>query len=375
MNIYTIDRKGYKLNSKRVYTDEGFLKVPAHVARSGVQTYLAYELGLDGDPMREVGVYRPAEEVFNPKSLATYKDADITDDHPDQFVDSVTYKDKSVGHVTSIGRKDNDHVLVDLIFKDKKSISKLEDGKVELSAGYTSEYVKKSGVFDGQPYEYIQTNIKINHVALVDLARAGHGAKVFDQKVESKNMLTLPNGATVEIKDANAAALIKSSFDTLQNKVKDAEETAEKEKEKSAKAEAEKDEANEKLEKEKEKSSDSAIAKQVELRASYCDAAKAYVKDFNAVGKTNDAIKLETCKSAFPKRDFTDRSAAYIDACFDQAIEQMADKQKQSKDQQAKFKDSANGLNNIMKDGNKNQFTDKRKENLAKRANAWKGDK
>ena len=34
------------INSERKYTDEGFLVVPARISRTGIQQYLAIEMGL-----------------------------------------------------------------------------------------------------------------------------------------------------------------------------------------------------------------------------------------------------------------------------------------------------------------------------------------
>jgi len=48
------------------------------------------------------------------------------------------------------------------------------DGKVELSNGYTSEIEFKAGkTNDGFEYDAIQTDIKGNHIAIVDKARCG----------------------------------------------------------------------------------------------------------------------------------------------------------------------------------------------------------
>ena len=57
-------------NSKRVITDEGYLVVPAKIARSGFYDYTAGELGLEGrDPNENIVIYRPPEEVFNKDSM------------------------------------------------------------------------------------------------------------------------------------------------------------------------------------------------------------------------------------------------------------------------------------------------------------------
>ena len=120
MQLIINDRTSYRI-TKREYTDEGFLRVPGRVARTGIQEYLASELGLDGNPNRIVNVYRPADEVFKAESLLSYDGTDITIEHPGTLVDSQNYKDVSVGVVRGSGIEDNDFVQCDLIIKDKIS--------------------------------------------------------------------------------------------------------------------------------------------------------------------------------------------------------------------------------------------------------------
>ena len=52
-------------------TDEGFLVFEdAKIARTGIQEYYAFELGLtDRDPLDVIKVFRPAEEVFSDASM------------------------------------------------------------------------------------------------------------------------------------------------------------------------------------------------------------------------------------------------------------------------------------------------------------------
>lgn len=156
--------------------------MPGRVARTGVQQYTAQELGLTDRPPNElVNVYRPPEEVFKPESLASYDNADITLQHPNDFVDSKTFKAVSVGHATTAGRRFGDFVVVDHLIKDQAAIDAINAGTAELSAGYSAEYILQPGVAPcGTPYEFIQTDILVNHIALCDSARAGHLARLFD---------------------------------------------------------------------------------------------------------------------------------------------------------------------------------------------------
>ncbi|RNM07710.1 DUF2213 domain-containing protein [Dickeya undicola] len=253
MRITVRDRVSYPITSQREITPEGYLKVPGRVARTGIQQYLASELGLtDRPPGQLVNVYRPPEEVFKPSSLASYDNADVTIDHPDDLVDASTFKDVTAGHAISPGRQDGDFVVVDLLIKDGEAIAAIDRGKAELSAGYTSEYEHQPGTApDGTPYEFVQRDIKINHIALCDQARAGHMARLFDTKptgaLPMPFKIVLDSGVHATVAEEATAQLIQASFDSLKKRVKDAEEEKEK-------AEAAKDQTEEELEKEKAKS-------------------------------------------------------------------------------------------------------------------------
>lgn len=256
MQITITDRKSFAVPSQREYTDEGFLRVPGRVARDGVQEYLASELGLDGDPNRIVKVYRPAEEVFAQESLDSYHGVDVTIEHPGDMVNAENYKAVTAGVVRSGGIQDGNHVKVEMIIKAADAIKAVESGKAELSAGYTAIY--DDNVPDelaSQGIEFIQRNIRINHVALVDRARAGASARLFDGKKGVPKMpisVTLDSKRSVEVEDKATAALISDTLESLNKRVADAEAAQ-------AKAEAERDEAMEEKEKADKKASDSAI--------------------------------------------------------------------------------------------------------------------
>ncbi|MBA6130111.1 DUF2213 domain-containing protein, partial [Pseudomonas juntendi] len=144
--------------TSRTRTPEGYLCVKGIAARTGVYQYVSTELDLPG-PTRIVNVYKPAEELFSPESMATYVDKDVTNDHPEDLVDSTTFKDVSVGHVRGVERE-GDHLIVDMIIKDQSAIDDIESGKAELSPGYTAEYVEEAGTApDGKAYEYTQRTI------------------------------------------------------------------------------------------------------------------------------------------------------------------------------------------------------------------------
>lgn len=311
--------------TSRVYTDEGFLKVPGRVAKTGTQQYLRRELGLDGNPNDLVTVYRPPEEVFKQESLDGFKLADITYIHPKELVNSKNYKAATVGVVDGSGRQDGDFVVCDLLIKDADAIKNVESGISQLSAGYTAEYVPEKGVTaDGIPYDFVQRDIKINHVAIVPVARAGQQARIFDNEPKGINMykVTLDGGRTVEFDDEARALLVTDSIERLQKAVKDGEAklqasqaTIDAQKEKIDKLEKEDGETDDKIKEAVEKVSktkDSAIL--VAGDKFTCDSV-----DVTEIQRSALAIVRPNIK-------WSDKDANYVSAAFDMAIEDAKSK-------------------------------------------------
>lgn len=331
MLITINDRSSFAI-TQREYTDEGFLKVPGKVARTGVQEYLARELNLDGDPNRIVRVMRPEEEVFASKSLDTYKSADVTIEHPSEMVDAKTFKKVSKGVAPDAGIKDGDFVKCDLIIKDEEAIKAVESGKVQLSVGYTALYDDK--VPANADYEFIQRDIKVNHIALVDNARAGAQARLFDNKPNRKQgmLITLDNGQTVEIADEATALLVKGSMDRVNEKLEKAEDRGDKFEKKADDQEAKADKASEDLEEEKKKSSDEAISARINAVVVAKDSAsKIAGKDFTCDSVDILTIKKAALVAARPTVDWDSKGEQYILAAFDIQHEESEDGEESDK--------------------------------------------
>ncbi len=160
-------------------TSDGFLVAEARSVRTGIQLYTGAEVGKPDMPV--VRVYRPADQVFADASLQSFTHAPVTMDHPKDPVTADNWKTLAVGEVSTAAKKDGEWVHLPLVLKDATAISAVESGKRELSAGYTCELVWGDGVApDGQAYDAQQQNIKINHLAIVDRARAGSQARIGD---------------------------------------------------------------------------------------------------------------------------------------------------------------------------------------------------
>lgn len=322
MPVFICDRSSYRV-TRREYTDEGFLRVPGNVARTGIQEYLARELGLPGDPNRIVRVYRPAEEVFKDESLLSFDGVDVTVNHPDGLVNSKNFKKVSAGVVRGGGRMaaDGIHVECDLIVKDQTAIDSINNGKCELSAGYTSVYVESPGMtIDGEPYEYVQTEIRINHVALVDRGRAGPQAKVFDNKTPIGGntmpvLITTDSGRSVDVADPANAQVVADAFDRLLLRTTTAEAAAEK-------AQATADGNAEKLTAALALGSDDAIKTRVAALGALNTTARKVAGD----AFTCDSVDpTEIMRAALlikrPSVDWAAKSPTYVESAFDQAAE------------------------------------------------------
>lgn len=176
---------GYTISPNQIETGEGFLicrNVP--IARTGEQEYLGTEIGLDD--AAPVKVMRSEEEVFSPATLASFEGKPVTDDHPPDLLDPDTAGQFAKGHAQNVRRgtgEQSGYIVADLHIQDSELIREIQNGKREVSCGYTCEYVPNG---DGT---YSQKDIRGNHVAVVENGRAGHKAAIMDS---NKNMAASP---------------------------------------------------------------------------------------------------------------------------------------------------------------------------------------
>jgi len=349
------DRASYKPTS-REYTPEGYLRVPGRVARAGIQQYLARDLGItDRNPADVINVYRPPSEVFSGDSMATYTDVDVVNDHPEEMVNSESFARVSVGHVSGPATRDGDFILANLVIKDKSAIAAVESGKAELSAGYEAEYEHSPGVTeDGEKYEYLQRDIKINHVALVDKARAGQRARLFDNKPEGEMPQITLDGRTVEVADSSTATLITDIFDRKNKEIATLTADMSEMEKKRDKAQAEKDMAEEELEKKKKESSDAAISERLsEVVKVVNDSKRVAGADFTHDGVDVMSIKRAAMAKVRDSVDWPNKSDAYVSASFDMAMEAKEKESEDEDEEKKKAKDSLSGLANDMDVGGK----------------------
>lgn len=329
------------ITSKREYTDEGFLKVPARIARSGIQEYFAGEMGLtDREPTEVVRVFRPDEEVFRDESLASFASKPVTNDHPPELVTAKNAKRFAVGHSGPDITKDGMFVAATLFVTDEETIKSIESGKVELSNGYTADIEYSPGVTkDGEQFDAVQKNIKGNHIAVVTKGRAGASCKVADKLTTIGDMQNMK--FTIDGVDYEASEQVAQAVDKLQKRLTDAEKKAEDTEEEMKKKEDEEEEAK----KEAAKTTDSLKAKLddalskvpsaetmdklVEDRLNLIDTIKKITPELKWEGKDSDSLKKEVVALKCPKVQLDSVSVDYVNARFDMLAE-AADENTQS---------------------------------------------
>lgn len=203
MTKKTIQARDFMSLTSRQMTAEGYMVAPGNLARTGVQDYRAYELGLDADgmdPMKVIRLHRPPEEVFDTASMASFEGKPITIEHPPVAVTSDNWAQLAKGDVRDVGRS-GELMTGTLVIRSKDAIEAVQDGKVQLSNGYTFELDMTSGTTaDGRAYDGIQRNIRGNHVALVDAARCGSACRIADSQpnLEGKTMADAKRKVTVD---------------------------------------------------------------------------------------------------------------------------------------------------------------------------------
>ena len=167
------------------WTKEGYLIDHPVVTSVGIFEYT----NPDGSIRREL---RLPENVFDPDSLASYKGKPVILTHDAGVVDKNNVDEEHIGTILSEGYQDGDDVRCEIVIHDTDTMK--QSGLRELSLGYSLYLDETPGTWRGQPYDAIQKNIRINHLALVDKARAGDQARL---NIDGRGPRTRKGGRTM----------------------------------------------------------------------------------------------------------------------------------------------------------------------------------
>lgn len=178
-------------DSARMVDTNGWFEIAGNpISKSGVFPYLGKSLRVASgfpqpEPDKLYGVYRPAEELADPACIESFRLIPWVDEH-------TMLGSEEIG-MTPAERKGIQGVIGENVYFDGDTLrgnikcfaeqlaSMIQQAdKRELSAGFRCVYEYAPGVFDGQPYTYVQRRIRGNHLALVDEGRCGPEVAVLD---------------------------------------------------------------------------------------------------------------------------------------------------------------------------------------------------
>jgi len=178
------------------FTPEGYLKDRPILTSCGI-----FEYSDHGNVRREL---RLPEDVFSPESLSSYLGKPVVLTHDAGLIDKDNVAENQIGTILSKGERSGDDVKAEIIIHDTDAMKSA--GLKELSLGYNLDLDETPGVWNGQRYDAVQKNIRINHLALVREARAGEQARLnLDGRAE-KTILTGGKNMTKKTKKRTSHA-------------------------------------------------------------------------------------------------------------------------------------------------------------------------
>ena len=120
----------------KVYrTSEGYIKGTAIVTRTGIFKYVDNQ----GNIRLEL---RHPEDVLEEDSLESLKQIPITVEHPTVLVDATNAKNLSVGLTGETVKVDGENIKTTVTITALDGINAVDNGKEELSLGYTLDLVE-----------------------------------------------------------------------------------------------------------------------------------------------------------------------------------------------------------------------------------------
>ena len=347
-------------------TSNGFLEFDACIARVGVLEYWDEE---KGDIRRE---YVPKETLFDPESLKDLELVTATNEHPEEMITPENSKDHSVGYIQKGVRIIDDGVWATFLVTDKQAIEDiLSRRRTQVSPGYRNQQTPApmGAVYNGKPYDIIQTKRFYNHVAITDAGRAGKSVaikmdsasdrtdsalvginNIFDgEKPMSKVNI---NGVEYDASESLATAL-KIKFDSDEKEMKEAEDSKESLEKKIDEAEARVDqlkkekkdmedkakkdsESAEEDEKEKKDSIDKAVKKRVRVMTSATEIlGNEEAEKFDSL--TNAEIMSKVIKHEDESADLEGKTNDYLHARFDSVCSYFRKRNGDVRSQASKF--------------------------------------
>ena len=213
-------------------TEDGFARCKAKIMKEGILLYARSEFvdeqgnctippEVTADPIRMLVT---ADTLQAAESVRSLEGAHCTHgDH--KWLTPENINADSVGNVAGHPAMDGSHLMCDLLLTSPVTIAQvLDKGNPlgEVSAAYRADALWESGVWDGQPYDAKQVQLRYNHIAIIGAGegRAGSSVRILNMKPETnvkekKKMadekpivrVKLRNGRFINTDDEGAAAI------------------------------------------------------------------------------------------------------------------------------------------------------------------------
>lgn len=179
------------MDSERIYSKDGHLHIgSSHISKACVSPYLGSEIpggdSLGLDPAKIYYLLRSPDELkkaawtFAGKPILSKHQPVSSNNHPVELI---------VGAIGSEVDFDGTFLNADLTFWTDEAIAGIETDTVrELSCGYHYVPVMTSGIYNGERYDGIMTEIVANHLAQVEAGRAGPEVMAADKALEIPQM-------------------------------------------------------------------------------------------------------------------------------------------------------------------------------------------
>lgn len=169
--------------SARTKDANGFLHVQDNpVTREQVAVYYGNEIpmceALGLDPKKEYRLYRPGSELARAAPTICRLPLELM--HNETDAENLP-KAQIIGSLGSDPRFDGEYLRISLCVHDADAIRRIESEELkELSLAYQYDLDMTPGQWQGQEYDGVMRNLRGNHLALVDVGRAGPTVVVRD---------------------------------------------------------------------------------------------------------------------------------------------------------------------------------------------------
>ena len=196
--------------SKRSFDINGFMHVElSNLTKESVDPYYGYEIvnseALGFEPEKIYFGYRKGEELA--KAAQSFNGLPLMREHHFDSAEK-PQREHRVGSVGTNCVYNAPYLQASLTITDGEAIRKIESGeRMELSCSYFYKTIVEKGEFNGQPYDFIMTDIQGNHVALVEEGRAGADVRVADSGENVKDIQQNQENITHNPKEEKMAQL------------------------------------------------------------------------------------------------------------------------------------------------------------------------